>query len=94
MIKELTSQLARVDNLTVEGKTSTLHLITQETADEERRGVERQNEALKQALRERDQEIQKRDMTIQEHTSESKYFDSYLFIISYYSIQSIIYNEN
>ena len=73
MIKELTSQLARVDSLTVEGKTSTLHLITREMADEERRGVERQNDALKQALHEKDQEIQKRDMTIQEHTAESTY---------------------
>ena len=72
MIQELTSQLARVDSLTREGKTSTLHFITREAADDERRVVERQNEALKQSLREKDQEIQKRDMTIQEHTAECK----------------------
>lgn len=72
MIQELTSQLARVDSLTREGKTSTLHFITREAADEERRVLERQNEALKQSLREKDQEIQKRDMTVQEHTAECK----------------------
>ncbi|EJD05685.1 uncharacterized protein FOMMEDRAFT_153019 [Fomitiporia mediterranea MF3/22] len=70
MIQELTSQLARVDALTREGKTSTLHFLTREAADEERRGVERQVEKLKQALKEKDRVIGEKDATIDGQAGE------------------------
>lgn len=73
MIQELTSQLARVDHLTREGKTTTLHLITRDAADEEREGVERQCEALRAALREKDSEIQQREAVIAEKSTESEH---------------------
>lgn len=73
MIQELTSQLARVDSLTKEGKISTLHFLTREAADEERRGVERQVEKLKQALRDRDKTISERDATINSQAEESRF---------------------
>ncbi|KAL5529355.1 hypothetical protein ACEPAG_5340 [Sanghuangporus baumii] len=70
MIQELTSQLARVDSLTREGKISTLHFLTREAADEERRGVERQVEKLKQALRDKDKVIAEKDATINNQAEE------------------------
>ena len=72
MIRELSSQLARVDSLTREGKTSTLHFLTREAADEERRGVERQVEKLKQALNEKDKIIAEKESTIREQGNESE----------------------
>lgn len=71
MIQELTSSLARVDSLTSEGKTSTLHFLTREAADEERRGVEREVERLKEALADKDKLIAARDHAIREHQETS-----------------------
>ena len=70
MIRELTSQLSRVDSLTREGKTSTLHFLTREAADEERRGVERQVEQLKAKLKEKDLIIAEREATISDKDAE------------------------
>ncbi|TDL25043.1 hypothetical protein BD410DRAFT_896611 [Rickenella mellea] len=67
MIQELTSQLARVDALTREGKTSTLHFLTREAAEEERRGIEREVERLKDQLKQKDVVIAERDRKIVEH---------------------------
>lgn len=61
MIGELTSQLARVNTLIQEGKTSTLHFITREAADEERKTIDRQNEKLKGLVKEKDKLLQDRD---------------------------------
>lgn len=61
MIGELTSQLARVNVLIQDGKTSTLHFITREAADEERKGIERQYEKLKETLKGKDNIIAERD---------------------------------
>ncbi|KAI5121022.1 hypothetical protein M0805_005967 [Coniferiporia weirii] len=69
-IKEMTSQLARIDSLTREGKTSTLHFLTREAADEERRDIERQVDQLRKALREKENDIAERDAAIDERDLE------------------------
>lgn len=79
MIQELTSQLARVDSLTKEGKMSTLHFLTREAADEERKGVERQVTKLKHALGEKDKVIVEKEATINNQAAESEYFVSATF---------------
>ncbi|KAH8117176.1 hypothetical protein DFH11DRAFT_1724238 [Phellopilus nigrolimitatus] len=70
MIQEQTSQLARVDSLTREGKTSTLHFLTREAADEERRGIERQAEKLKETIKEKEKVIAERESTINDQEVE------------------------
>ncbi|THH10846.1 hypothetical protein EW145_g1046 [Phellinidium pouzarii] len=69
-IKEMTSQLARIDSLTREGKTSTLHFLTREAADEERRDIERLVDQLQEALKKKDKIIAGRDATINERDVE------------------------
>lgn len=71
MIQELTSQLARVDTLTREGKTSTLHFLTREAADEERRGIERQVAQIKEALSNKDKTIAEMNRAIRERDDTS-----------------------
>ena len=71
MIQELTSQLARVDSLTREGKTSTLHFLTREAADEERRGLETELAHVRAALRAKDKELEERDAQIKEREDTS-----------------------
>lgn len=71
MIAELTSQLARVDSLTREGKTSTLHFLTREAADEERRGLETELAHLRAALRAKDQELEGKDAQIRDREETS-----------------------
>ena len=56
--------MARVDSLKREGKTSTLHFLSREAADEERRGVERDLQKLQASLAEKDKEIAERDRRI------------------------------
>ncbi len=72
MIRELTSQLARVDSLTRAGKTSTLHFLTREAADEERRGLEKELRRLQDVIKEKDAIIAERESRIldRERTSE------------------------
>ena len=74
MIQELTSQLARVDSLTHEGKTSTLHFLTREAADEERRGLEAELTRLKEKLKEKDDELKAKDSQITEREETSACF--------------------
>lgn len=80
-IKEMTSQLARVDALTREGKTTTLHILTREAADEERRDLERELERLKVTLKEKDRVISDRDALIQNRDHESVYFCPTFFFV-------------
>lgn len=70
-LKEMTSQLARVDALSREGKTTTLHILTREAADEERRELDRELERLKAALKDKDRIISERDATIRDRDQES-----------------------
>lgn len=70
-LKEMTSQLARVDALTREGKTTTLHILTREAADEERRELDRELERLRAALKEKDKIISERDTIINDRDQES-----------------------
>ena len=73
MIDELTSQLARVDSLTRAGKTSTLHFLTREAADEERRGLEKKLQSLNETITEKDQEIAHREAKLSEQEDISVY---------------------
>ena len=66
MIRELTSQLARVDSLNREGKTSTLHFLTREAADEERRGLQSEVERLEEVVEEQKKTIATWDAKIRE----------------------------
>ena len=76
MIEELTSQLARVDSMSRSGKTSTLHFLTREAADEERRGLERKLQSLTETIAEKDWAVSERDAKIieQEGISMSSVF--------------------
>ncbi|KAI0053867.1 hypothetical protein FA95DRAFT_1551627 [Auriscalpium vulgare] len=66
LIRELTSQLARVDPLIKAGRTSTLHFLTREAANEEKRNVEGEVERLKGLMSQKDDVIAQKNQHIRE----------------------------
>lgn len=66
LIKELTSQLAQKEPLTRAGKTSVLHLLTREAADEEKRLLEKELRWWKDVSDEKQQMLTQKDKRIAE----------------------------
>ncbi|RDB20981.1 hypothetical protein Hypma_011820 [Hypsizygus marmoreus] len=66
LIKELTSQLALKEPLMRSGKTSVLHLLTREAADEEKRTLEKEVTRWKDVATERQKTIDEKDGRIAE----------------------------
>ena len=66
MINELSSQLSRVDSLHKSGKTSTLHFITREVADEEKRSLQSEVELLESSVQEQKRIVATKDHKIRE----------------------------
>ncbi|PFH54148.1 hypothetical protein AMATHDRAFT_135780 [Amanita thiersii Skay4041] len=66
LIKELTSQLAQKETLTLKGKDSILHMITREAADEEKRLLEKELAQLKDVLAGKTQKLKEKDKLIAE----------------------------
>ncbi|KDQ60896.1 hypothetical protein JAAARDRAFT_204689, partial [Jaapia argillacea MUCL 33604] len=66
LIKELTTQLARVEPLARSGTTSSLHFLTREAADEEKRALERDLQKWKDAVREKHETTAQKDKRIAE----------------------------
>jgi hypothetical protein len=64
LIKELTTQIARLTPMLKEGRTSTLHFLTREAADEEKRVLEERFEKAQEELRQRDAIIKDKDARI------------------------------
>jgi len=64
LIKELTTQIARLTPLLKEGLGSTIHFLTREAADEEKRMLEERLEKSKEALRQKDAVIKDKDARI------------------------------
>jgi len=66
LIKELTIQIARLTPMLKEGRgsTSTVHFLTREAADEEKRILEERLEKSKEALRQKDAVIKDKDARI------------------------------
>ncbi|KAH7908873.1 hypothetical protein BJ138DRAFT_1090466 [Hygrophoropsis aurantiaca] len=57
LIKELTSQLARVEPLTRTKQTAALHFMTREAADEEKKLIEEENTRLQEVIKQKDAAI-------------------------------------
>jgi hypothetical protein len=66
LIQELTSQLARVEPLARSGKTSLLHFLTRDAADEEQRGLEDQVNRWKDIASAKDAIIAEKEKRIAE----------------------------
>jgi hypothetical protein len=64
LIKELTAQIARLTPMLKEGRTSTLHFLTREAADEERRVLEERFGKVQEELKLRDAIIKDKDSRI------------------------------
>ncbi|KAJ3891951.1 hypothetical protein GG344DRAFT_46253 [Lentinula edodes] len=64
--KELTTNLAKVEPLMRSGKTSVLHLLTREAADEENRKIENEVLAWRQQFEEAQELIKEKDQLIKE----------------------------
>jgi hypothetical protein len=74
LIKELTTQIARLTPMLKEGRGSTVHFLTREAADEEKRMLEERLEKSKEALQQKDAVIKDKDARIaalnEQRTSE------------------------
>jgi hypothetical protein len=74
LIKELTTQIARLTPMLREGRGSTVHFLTREAADEEKRMLEERLEKSKEALQQKDAVIKDKDARIaalnEQRTSE------------------------
>ncbi|KAJ3854624.1 hypothetical protein EV368DRAFT_80428 [Lentinula lateritia] len=70
--KELTTNLAKVEPLMRSGKTSVLHLLTREAADEENRKIENEVLAWRQQFEEAQEIIKERDQLIKESAQREK----------------------
>ncbi|KAJ4487706.1 hypothetical protein J3R30DRAFT_3695297 [Lentinula aciculospora] len=77
--KELTTNLAKVEPLMRSSKTSVLHLLTREAADEENRKFEnevlvwrQQFEEAQDTIKERDQTIKEKDQLLKESAQQKK----------------------
>jgi hypothetical protein len=77
LIKELTSQAARVEPLTRSGKTSVLYLLTREAADEEKRIVERDLARLRDMMKEKDDVISQNDKRVSDLQQAGKQIHRY-----------------
>lgn len=66
LIQELTSQLARVEPLARSGKTSLLHFLTRDAADEEQRGLENEIHRWKDIAKAKEAIIAEKDRRIAE----------------------------
>lgn len=64
LIKELTVQIARLSPMLKEGRDSTVHFLTREAADEEKRILEERVERAKEALKQKDAVIKDKDARI------------------------------
>ncbi|KAN0123705.1 hypothetical protein V8E52_002195 [Russula decolorans] len=64
LIKELTAQIARLSPMLKEGRDSTVHFLTREAADEEKRILEERLEKAKEALKQKDAVIKDKDARI------------------------------
>jgi hypothetical protein len=64
LIKELTTQIARLTPMLKEGRGSTVHFLTRQAADEEKRMLEERLEKSKEALRQKDAIIKDKDVRI------------------------------
>ncbi|KAI0273424.1 hypothetical protein BC834DRAFT_965951 [Gloeopeniophorella convolvens] len=64
LIKELTAQIARLNPMLREGRTSTLHFLTREAADEEKRSLEDRLEQVRETLKQKDTVIKDKDSRI------------------------------
>lgn len=64
LIKELTTQIARLTPMLKEGRASTVHFLTREAADEEKRILEERLEKAKEALMQKDAVIKDKDARI------------------------------
>ncbi|KAH7873628.1 uncharacterized protein C8R40DRAFT_1112879 [Lentinula edodes] len=70
--KELTTNLAKVEPLMRSGKTSVLHLLTREAADEENRKIENEVLAWRQQFEEAQEIIKEKDQLIKESAQREK----------------------
>ena len=64
LIKELTTQITRLTPMSKEGRTSTLHFLTREAADEEKRTLEERLEKAEEVLKQKDVVIKDKDARI------------------------------
>lgn len=64
LIKELTTQISRLTPMFEQGRGSTVHFLTREAADEEKRVLEERLEKAKEALRQKDAIIKDKDARI------------------------------
>jgi phage-related minor tail protein len=64
LIKELTTQIARLTPMFEQGRGSTVHFLTREAADEEKRVLEERLEKAKEALRQQDAITKDKDARI------------------------------
>ncbi|KAI0006192.1 hypothetical protein BJV74DRAFT_880485 [Russula compacta] len=64
LIKELTTQITRLTPMSKEGRTSTLHFLTREAADEEKRMLEKRLEKAEEVLKQKDVVIKDKDARI------------------------------
>jgi hypothetical protein len=64
LIEELTVQIARLNPMLKEGRDSTVHFLTREAADEEKRILEERLEKANEALRQKDAVIKDKDARI------------------------------
>lgn len=66
LIKELTSQLSRVEPLARTGQNVALHFLTREAADEEKRAMEQDMARLQDVIKHKDATIAERNKRIVE----------------------------
>jgi hypothetical protein len=78
LVKELNSQLARTEPLTRSGKSSVLHLLTREAADEEKRSIEKDLKRWKGVSQEKDAIIADKDKQIAELEQTGGQFLSFI----------------
>ncbi|ESK88053.1 hypothetical protein Moror_10794 [Moniliophthora roreri MCA 2997] len=72
LISQLTQSLAKLEPMSRSGKTSVLHLITRDAADEERKMVEQEVARLKEELAERTRQVKERDELLAEKEQTEK----------------------
>lgn len=73
LIKELTTQIARLTPMLKEGRASTIHFLTREAADEEKRILEERLEKSKEALKQKDAVIKDKDARLTELNEQRKW---------------------
>ena len=66
LIKELTSQLSRIEPLARTGQNVALHFLTREAADEEKRAMEQDMARLQDVIKQKDATIAERNKRVAE----------------------------